>query len=272
MKEVAGTCTVCERDHRAGAFRKSYGSKQNDVRSNGGVYMRRLFRILRWIVVLTGMQLVLLFLNQSYSVNRVISLVTRLEGLSTIASTGFRARLRTRLLPGRPSSDFYGSVERVLAPDIDRILFNPGWSCPEGILVPLVTSDVGDADIRTLATAVSRLWKCPKLSLSGTAVSDSGLASIASIQKLEFLDLSASRVTDHGISRLAQHPRLRELNLSYTGVSDAALNYLCSIPSLDHLDLTGTEVTDGGCDQLRQSMPDVNIVRRAMPTEPLDFS
>jgi hypothetical protein len=81
------------------------------------------------------------------------------------------------------------------------------------------------------ATALHRL-----INLSGTQLTDGGLAHIKDYPKIERLDLTGNRLTDAGLEHLKGHPSLR---------------YVC----LDH-----TKVTAAGVEGLRRSLPQCEVV------------
>lgn len=72
-----------------------------------------------------------------------------------------------------------------------------------------------------------------RLDLRRTGVTDTGLAQLASLQRLEYLNLYATRVTDAGLPHLAALKRLRSLYTWQTTVTEAGQKQLRTI--LPHL-------------------------------------
>jgi uncharacterized membrane protein len=69
--------------------------------------------------------------------------------------------------------------------------------------------------------------------------------------QVTWLDLSGTRVSDAGLATLGQLPNLTRLSLGNTAVSDAGLRHLAGLTRLEYLNLFDTRVSDGGLDALR---------------------
>lgn len=110
---------------------------------------------------------------------------------------------------------------------------------------------------------------------SGNYVTDAGLASLAGLTDLQFLNLSnCRRITDSGLRHLQQlaklrtlrlnrinidgsglanlsgHKHLSKLYLSGSGITDESLVHLATMSRLRTLDLEDTKITDSGLVQL----------------------
>jgi hypothetical protein len=133
---------------------------------------------------------------------------------------------------------------------------------------------VADEDLRN----VQRVSPLYHLSLTGTSVTDAGLASLASthLEQLQWLDLSftkagdpallafanakklkqafleATSITDRGLAALGSWPELEELDLSRTAITDEGLVHLEPLKKLRTLWLTGTQITDAAIPYLRR--------------------
>ena len=81
---------------------------------------------------------------------------------------------------------------------------------------------VDDALVLKLAREAELRW----LNLSGTSVTDEGVAALAELPALESLGLRATAVTDAAAAHAAKLPQLRELWLGETAVTDAGLQPL----------------------------------------------
>ena len=78
------------------------------------------------------------------------------------------------------------------------------------------------------------------------SIGDEGLASLATADKLNFLDLENSRVTDDGLAHLVAMKSLQRLNLDETGITDKGLEHVQQLSKLHTLQLRGTKITDKG--------------------------
>ena len=90
-------------------------------------------------------------------------------------------------------------------------------------------------------------------------VTDETLGLVSSFSALTDLSLESTKVGDRGVARLAELRRLEWLNLYRTKVTDAALKTLSGIPSLTHLPLGETAVTDKGIAWLAK-LPDLQYL------------
>ena len=116
---------------------------------------------------------------------------------------------------------------------------------------PIVSLDfhhtrVSDADLEHLRT----LGQLRSLNLSGTAITDAGLASLENLTSLQVLQLSSTRVSDAGVPHLRGLTQLRELSFYHTHVTDDGLASLKGLVNLHDLTLSGPRITDAGLTQL----------------------
>jgi internalin A len=82
-------------------------------------------------------------------------------------------------------------------------------------------------------------------SAGGIKITDLGLAKLARLKKLRYLDVSGAQLTPAGLKVLESLPRLERLSLwNCTGLDDSAASALAAIPSLTNLDLSYTSVGD----------------------------
>ncbi len=100
------------------------------------------------------------------------------------------------------------------------------------------------------------------LDLSGTSVTDAGLAALAPMGHLERLHLDLTRVSDTGLTRLAPLKRLEYLNLRGTAVTDRGLAALRGLPRLRSLYLWQTAVTPAAAQALGDSLVDRRRIAR----------
>jgi Leucine-rich repeat (LRR) protein len=106
-------------------------------------------------------------------------------------------------------------------------------------------TDTGMAQLRQLA-------KLEVLSLRGSQVTDVGLLHFDEFPKLESLFIDETQVADAGLFRLAGLTQLRELDLAMTRVTDSGLDHLQGLTQLAHLNLAGTQITDAGLASLQE--------------------
>jgi mono/diheme cytochrome c family protein len=95
------------------------------------------------------------------------------------------------------------------------------------------------------------LW----LDLSGTQITDAGLAVVARFPNLTRLHLNRTSITDAGITHVARLSHLEYLNLYATKITDAGLVPLAGIGSLRALYVWQTGVTPQGIERLKASLP-----------------
>jgi uncharacterized membrane protein len=120
-----------------------------------------------------------------------------------------------------------------------------------------VAKKFGDAELAQVAVLAPQVtW----LSLSGTAVTDAGLAKLSSFTNLTRLHLDHTRVTDAGLASLSGLARLEYLNLYGTAVTDTGLARLERLGELRDLYVWQTGVTPTGAERLRTAIPRLNVV------------
>jgi hypothetical protein len=121
----------------------------------------------------------------------------------------------------------------------------------EEVLARLATAREGrlEAHGQMTDTLLRDVARCPgitTLDLSGSRrVTDAGIALLARLPQLRYLDLSGTSVTDHGLTVLEELPQLETLSLIGTRVGDAGMAPLEHCESLRRLNLMWTGVGDG---------------------------
>ncbi len=116
---------------------------------------------------------------------------------------------------------------------------------------------IKDADVAPLAT----LHKVVIVNLGNTAITDAALAYLKPLTGLEQLHLEKTRITGKGLANLKDLKNLTYLNLFATEVDDAGLEQLTALAGLKHLYVFQTKVTDAGIAKLKQSLPNLEIVK-----------
>jgi hypothetical protein len=106
-------------------------------------------------------------------------------------------------------------------------------------------TDAGTAHLKKLADHLVSLH------LPGaTDLTDSALAHVAVLHRLNYLNLAHSHVTDAGVCRLPQLLNLRVLSLWGTATGDRLLARLADSHQLHALTMAQTEITDAGLEHL----------------------
>ncbi len=108
---------------------------------------------------------------------------------------------------------------------------------------------------------VKALPKVYELHLKDTQITDAGLAHLAEMTTLARLHLEKTKVTDAGLEHLKGLGNLEYLNLYGTAVTDAGLDHLKGLNNLKKLYLWQSQATDEGIAKLKESLPDVTIVK-----------
>jgi hypothetical protein len=110
-----------------------------------------------------------------------------------------------------------------------------------------------------LVSKIDALKELTSLFVDGPKLTDSGLKSIARIQKLEFLDVGHTGITDAGLAEIAKLKSLIGLTLTGTKVTDAGIQQLGALRQLEFLRLSRTGVTEKGKAGLKKLLPDLEF-------------
>ncbi len=94
-----------------------------------------------------------------------------------------------------------------------------------------------------------------RLSLEGTRVTSTALATLAQLPQLEELDLTGLPIGDEATEMLSRMGALRQLILVDTRITDAGLIALARLPKLEYVDLSGTDTTAAGRKKLKDLRP-----------------
>ena len=114
----------------------------------------------------------------------------------------------------------------------------------------------GDAQLQTVAAIGPQVtW----LDLSGTGVSDRGLAALRRFPNLTRLHLDRTGITDAGLVHVATLERLEALNLYGTSITDAGLAHLSGLERLRSLYVWQTGASPAGVERLRTSNPRLEV-------------
>ncbi|MDP7016757.1 MAG: hypothetical protein QGG36_13225 [Pirellulaceae bacterium] len=117
-------------------------------------------------------------------------------------------------------------------------------------------AEVADDDLQQIAHLDGELTF---LALTGTAVSDEGMAHVAAISSLERLSLGGTSISDEGIAALSKLERLRNLDLFSTKITDDSVAALSGMKQIAALQISGTNLTKEGVAKLQAALPDAVI-------------
>jgi hypothetical protein len=98
------------------------------------------------------------------------------------------------------------------------------------------------------------------LNLSGTSITDAGLANLAKLTGLVRLHLEKTQIGDEGLKHLVGLENLEYLNLYGTKVTDAGLEHLKGLKNLKKVFIWQTPVTIAGCEKLQKALPEVAVI------------
>jgi hypothetical protein len=108
-------------------------------------------------------------------------------------------------------------------------------------------------------------YRHPDWLLQQAPLTDSCLAHLQALPRLENLGLAGNRITDTGLPQIARMSNLRVLDLCATEVTDAGLIHLEGMKNLTEVNLGATRVTQGGLMRLQSARPDLKIVLECDP-------
>lgn len=83
-----------------------------------------------------------------------------------------------------------------------------------------------------------------KLDVADTMVGDEFLLGTTFQETLECIDVSGTRVTDAGVATFERYPQLEVIDLNRTAIGDAAVRRLLRLPTLEELAIRDTKITD----------------------------
>ncbi len=129
-----------------------------------------------------------------------------------------------------------------------------GQQEPDKLKIPKSTTD------EQLAEKLEGLTKLKSLDLEWCEkITDSGLAHLKGLTKLEKLNLDGTKITDEGLAHLKGLTKLEWLHLYSTAITDEGLVHLKRFSKLTHLRLAATTVTHSGVKRFGEALPDCEI-------------
>jgi hypothetical protein len=124
---------------------------------------------------------------------------------------------------------------------------------PIGQATALRTLIIDQPESWITADGLKHLTGLPNLEhlrLRGLGVDDNGLAQIAQLQSLRFLNLPRGSFSDAGLAHLAGHARLELLRFGSPNVTDAGIKTLREMPALTQIHLIGVPLSDAALVEL----------------------
>ncbi|MCE9519255.1 MAG: protein kinase [Verrucomicrobia bacterium] len=129
-------------------------------------------------------------------------------------------------------------------------------NCKKLIYVRVSGVAVTDAGLADLASATSLqtlyLENCKK-------ITDKGFASLRSLKSLNGLVLNRTNFDDAGVSAIAELKSLENLSLQRTQITDAGLAKLTTLTSLKKVGIRETKVTDAGIAAFKKALPNCEV-------------
>jgi hypothetical protein len=108
---------------------------------------------------------------------------------------------------------------------------------------------------------VKKLPKVVEVHLKDTQITDAGLEHLSGMKSLLRLHLELTKISDAALAHLAGLENLEYLNIYGTGITDAGLEHLKGLAKLKKLYVWQTKVSDDGIKKLKESLPNVEVVK-----------
>ena len=123
-----------------------------------------------------------------------------------------------------------------------------------------------DLRVSTLTDAgmahLAGLRKLKFLNVARTSVSDKGLSVLRGHTELETLLLGTTKITDAGLVNLERMTKLKKLSVFRTAVSDAAIPSLHKLTSLEILTKSESKISESGEKQLQAVLPKLRFTEQ----------
>lgn len=152
-----------------------------------------------------------------------------------------------------------GAIQALDATKCTAKGFNVLKKLPHLRVLELNQSGVSDKEL----VEIGGCKELRKLVIPESMVTDAGLANVAKLTRLEYLDLSANeKITDKGMLHVKELERLEFLFLNRTSIGDRGLFELKPLEGLRSLNVALTNVTDDAAMKFADAMPNLRVVRR----------
>jgi hypothetical protein len=106
------------------------------------------------------------------------------------------------------------------------------------------------------------LKKLELLDLSYTKIGDPTLHALSSMSTLRDLTVTGTAVTDRGLAYLKGMKSLESLEARVTEIGDPGLEALRTLPKLRQVCVDSTNITDAACEAFRKARPGVKVWNR----------
>jgi hypothetical protein len=127
------------------------------------------------------------------------------------------------------------------------------------VYVNLARAPLGDDDLARLLQKLAALGTIRELALSGTEVTDAGIAGVGLLIDLRQLWVNETRITDKSLANISRLHRLQNLQLQQTKITDDGLRHLRGMSSLLVVNLYETSATEPGAAHLHDCLPNTNV-------------
>lgn len=117
-------------------------------------------------------------------------------------------------------------------------------------LPPTITDD-GLAHLTPLT--VLRDLDVGSVSAAPSRITDTGLALISRLHRLESVSIRTDSITDAGLAELRRLKHLRRLHLASRSITDEGLSHLAALPALEKLSIIAERISDAGLRHLEKS-------------------
>ncbi len=152
-----------------------------------------------------------------------------------------------------------GAIQALDATKCTAKGFNVLKKLPHLRVLELNQSGVSDKEL----VEIGGCKELRKLVIPESMVTDAGLANVAKLKRLEYLDLSANeKITDKGMLHVKELERLEFLFLNRTSIGDRGLFELKPLEGLRSLNVALTKVTADAAMKFADEMPNLRVVRR----------
>ena len=118
---------------------------------------------------------------------------------------------------------------------------------------------VGNERLQEVISTLEDLEAIVDVILRSSAVTDQGLAPLAQLPKLKFVNLANCQIDGSGLDCFAEHPALESLQLAGTCLNDEGLMKLADAPELNSVVVFDTKVTPEGVEAFQTARPDVEV-------------
>ena len=132
------------------------------------------------------------------------------------------------------------------------------WIAGFGGIHSVCDTLIGDAHAQEMCALVH----LRDVDLSGSKITDAGLASLQGLPEIEDLSLSDTAITDRGLAALKTMHCLRRLNLNFTGITRNGLPQLYEMKHLRRLSVVASNATSysqSDVEELTHAIPDCDV-------------